>query len=115
MTRRPGEIVLGGSWEFPGGKIETGETPQQAVMREILEEVGIHVQPVASLTTVEHTYDHAHVHLHPWLCRHVSAEPKNLQVSDHQWVTIDKLAAITFPPANGPILDALTNYDFLTF
>lgn len=115
ITRRPCDTVLGGVWEFPGGKIEAGESPQQAVIRELAEEVGIEVQPVAALTVIEHVYDHAHVHLHPWLCHHVNGQVLNLQVSDHQWITLSNIDQITFPPANEPILETLKNFDFSTW
>jgi 8-oxo-dGTP diphosphatase len=112
ITRRPHDTVLGGAWEFPGGKIESGENPMQAVVRELAEEVGIQIEPVKELTVVEHIYEHAHVHLHPWLCRHGGGEPKNLQIMDHQWVEIFRLSEVTFPPANTPILTELLEHDF---
>lgn len=115
ITRRPGDSVLGGYWEFPGGKVEAGETPRQAAIRELSEEIGIQVEPVKSLTVVEHLYDHAHVHLHPWLCRWVDGEVKNLQVMEHQWVTLDKLPTVRFPPANGAIVEQLLQIDYADF
>ena len=115
ITRRPHDTVLGGAWEFPGGKIEPGETPSQAVVRELMEEVGIQVEPVKDLTVVEHTYEHAHVHLHPWLCRNVNGDPKNMQVLDHKWVVLEKLIDVTFPPANALILAELLAEDFTNF
>ncbi len=112
VTRRPDNTVLGGYWEFPGGKIEVGESPQQALTRELKEEVGLQVKPEHALSVVEHVYDHAHVHLHPWLCRHVSGDVENLQVSDHQWVNVESLQQINFPQANAPILRQLQTFDF---
>ena len=112
VTRRPDNTVLGGFWEFPGGKIEAGESPDLAVVRELKEEVGLQVKPTHALSVVEHVYDHAHVHLHPWLCRRVSGDVENLQVSEHKWVNVDAVSQINFPEANGPILSQLQAYDF---
>ena len=115
VTKRPKQTVLGGYWEFPGGKIESGESPQQTVIRELAEEVGILVHPLRALPVVEHVYDHAHVHLYPLLCRWIDGEVQNLQVSDHQWITLDNLSMVTFPPANDPILAQILQIDFSTW
>lgn len=115
VTRRPEDTVLGGSWEFPGGKVEPGETPANAVVRELAEEVGLQVKPVKSLTTVDYVYEHARVHLHPWLCRQTGGQLKNLQVTDHQWVDISAISQVTLPPANDPILAELARVDWSTW
>jgi len=112
VTRRPDDAPLGGLWEFPGGKVHKGELPQNAVKRELAEEVGIQVQPVIALCEVQHVYEHAHVHLHAWLCQQVGGDVENIQVSDSKWVKLEKVNTVTFPPANEDIVRQLMSIDF---
>ncbi len=107
ITRRPTDSVLAGYWEFPGGKIESGETPQQCVAREYLEEVGLTVRVGEPLAVIEHRYPHAVVRLTSFLCAPVSGRVRHLQVTDHQWVSPGDLAGYQFPPANEPLIEAL--------
>ena len=112
ITQRPHDTVLGGSWEFPGGKIEANESPRQAVSRELLEEIGIEVEPITALSVIEHVYEHAHVYLHPWLCKQLNGEPQNLEVIAHRWVGLEELLQIEFPSANNALVAELQCYDF---
>jgi mutator protein MutT len=109
ITQRPEGTPKAGSWEFPGGKIEPGETGRACVERETLEEVGVSVNPFEQLTTVEHTYDHARVVLDVWLCRlsDAAAEPRPIEVSDLRWVRASELPVSGFLEGNGPIIAAL--------
>ncbi len=104
IARRPQGAVLGGFWELPGGKVEPDETLEECVRREFLEEVGLEVSVTGAMAAVEHTYDHAHVRLHAFVCARVSGEPANLQVSEHRWVGPAELGDYTFPPANAPLM-----------
>lgn len=107
ITLRRQDTVLGGFWEFPGGKIEPGESPQACVAREFREEVGLEVSLEEPLGVLEHAYDHAHVTIRPFRCRWLAGEPRNLQVADHRWVRPKDLAQYAFPPANAPLLELL--------
>lgn len=107
ITLRPPDAVLGGFWEFPGGKVEPGESPRACVEREFREEVGLQVSVEESLGVLEHTYEHAHVTLRPFRCRWLAGEPRNLQVADHRWVRPKDLEQYDFPPANEPLLKLL--------
>lgn len=107
VTRRPEATVYAGYWEFPGGKIDPGETPEQAVMRELHEELAITVRPFRPLPVVEHVYAHAHVRLHGYLCEHQAGQPTHHGVADHRWVPLDDLHALRFPEANATILTHL--------
>ncbi len=107
ITLRGTARVLGGLWELPGGKIEANETVEQAVVRELREEVGITVEPIHELDAVEHVYDHAHIRLLPCICRRVDGLPRALEVDEVRWVALDDLDDYCFPEASGPVLEAL--------
>lgn len=106
ITRRPDHTVYGGYWELPGGKLESGESVEDGVRRELREEVGILVEILRPLTPVEHVYDHAHVRLLPLLCRMAenSPEPRNLEVAEHRWCPLDRLNEYQFPEANEQLI-----------
>lgn len=105
ISRRAAAGVLGGYWEFPGGKLEANESAEACVVRELREELGVEVCPTSVLDAIEHTYDHARVVLRPFICAHVGGEPRALEVEEWKWVTVDELADHRFPPANGPLLE----------
>lgn len=107
ITRRRADTVLGGLWEFPGGKLEADETAEQCVVRELMEEVGIDVEVIASFTALRHEYEHGKVQLMPRLCRVVAGEAKPLEVADVAWVEAATLEAYAFPEANGELLAAV--------
>jgi len=107
ITRRRKEGVLGGLWEFPGGKIEQGESAEACVVRELAEEVGLVVRVTAALEPVCHVYDHGQVHLQAFLCQRVSGEPRPLHVSDCRWVRLAALEDYAFPAGNAPLLAQL--------
>jgi 8-oxo-dGTP diphosphatase len=102
VGRRPEGAALAGFWEFPGGKVEPAETPQQAAERECLEEAGLAVEVGAALSTVEHQYTHARVRISFFACRPVdqSAMPH----PPFQWYPAAALAELPFPPANAEIV-----------
>lgn len=110
VSQRKQDQVLAGMWEFPGGKVEAGETPAQCVVRELREEVGLGVMVQQPLARISHTYDHAHVRLRPFLCAWERGEAQPLQVAQCRWVTAEELAALHFPPANAPLLMWLRGY-----
>lgn len=109
ITRRRADTVFPGSWELPGGKLEPGESPEDGVVRELREEVGVEAEVTGVLPVVEHVYPHAHVRLHPRLCRlrPGSPEPRALHVAEWLWCAADALDGHEFPPANDAIMRAL--------
>ncbi|MEM8834596.1 MAG: (deoxy)nucleoside triphosphate pyrophosphohydrolase [Planctomycetota bacterium] len=109
ITRRPTDTVFGGSWELPGGKADPGETPEQTVVRELWEEVGVRCEVIGTLGDIRHDYEHARVRLHPRVCRLLpdSPEPAALHVSEFRWVPLDEIDRYEFPPANGGIVASL--------
>ena len=107
IDRRPAKGLLGGLWEFPGGKIEPGETVEACIQREIREELGIEIAVGEPLIAVEHTYSHFRVTLHVHHCRHLSGEPQPIECDEVRWVSIEELDQFPFPKANVKIIEAL--------
>ena len=103
IDRRPNSGMLAGMWEFPGGKIEAGETPEACAIREVKEEVGLDVEAIAALGTVQHAYTHFSVTLHTFVCKHVTGEPQALEVAEVRWITPDRFDEFAFPVANQKI------------
>lgn len=107
IDRRPQSGLLGGLWEFPGGKIEPGETVEECIRREIQEELGIEVEVGDRLISLDHAYSHFRVTLNVHHCRHVSGDPQPIECDEIRWVTLAELDQYPFPAANVQIIDAL--------
>lgn len=109
VAQRPPGKSLAGLWEFPGGKIEPGETPVAALVRELAEELGIAVDPaaLAPLTFVSHAYPDFHLLMLLYVVRAWTGEPAGQQGQPLRWGTVDELAALPMPPADLPLLAAL--------
>ncbi len=107
IDRRKQEGLLGGLWEFPGGKIEPDETVEECVKREIKEELDIEIEVGSRLITIEHAYTHFKVTLNVFNCKHLSGEPKPLESDEVKWVTLDEIDQYPFPKANGQIIEAM--------
>lgn len=109
ITKRANDGLLGGLWEFPGGKIRDGETPQAAVVREIKEEVGLDVEVTGFVARVQHAYTHFKVDLEVYRCRPLGAIDVVLDgPTDHRWIVRDQISDYAFPKANHkfiPFLD----------
>lgn len=109
ISRRREGAVYAGWWEIPGGKIDPGESPEEAVERELFEEVGARVEVTGRLPSVDHTYPHARVRLHPRLCALAphSPEPRAIEVDEVRWIDLGELGAYRFPEANDAVVAAL--------
>lgn len=107
IDRRPAEGLLGGLWEFPGGKVEPGETVPECIVREIQEELGITVAVAEHLVTVSHAYTHFKVTLVVHHCQLISGEPQPLACEEIRWVDLTELDQYPFPVANLRIIEAL--------
>jgi A/G-specific adenine glycosylase len=104
--RRPNGL-LGGLWEFPGGKVKKGESLEAALRREVREELGVTVRVVRPVATVQHTYSHFAVTLHAYECTYAAGKPKCNTCVDYKWVYPKQLKNYAFPAANKKIIAAL--------
>jgi len=104
--RKP-EGLLGGLWEFPGGKRGAGESLEHAVVREVREEVGIEVEPTALLAVVRHAYTHFRITMHAYECRHMSGRARPIACDAVKWVHLSRLDDYAFPKANHKVIAAL--------
>ena len=107
IDRRRPQGLLGGLWEFPGGKIELGETVEDCIQREIQEELGIEIAVGSHLITIDHAYTHFRVTLTVHHCRHLSGIPQPLECDEIRWVNLEELDQYPFPKANVQIINAL--------
>jgi len=96
---------LAGVWEFPGGKVKPGETPEAAAARECLEETGLAVRVTGSYPQIDYDYEHARVRLHFFACTPI--EQQGPLPSRFRWVSRAELGQYTFPPANASLLALL--------
>ncbi|MEA5449860.1 A/G-specific adenine glycosylase [Leptolyngbya sp. CCNP1308] len=110
IDRRKQEGLLGGLWEFPGGKIEPGETIEDCIAREIQEELGIEIAVGDRLCTVTHAYSHFKVTLNVHHCTHLAGDPQPIECDEVRWVTLDTIEEFPFPKANIHIINALRAY-----
>ncbi len=107
IAKRPDKGLLGGLWEFPGGKVEDNESPEQAAAREIKEELDIDVQVDELFDTVKHAYTHFSITMQVFNCKYLSGTPKTIGCADWKWVTLDTIDDFAFPRANRKILDKM--------
>jgi A/G-specific adenine glycosylase len=108
IGKRPPEGLLGGLWEFPGGKIEPGESPEEAAGRELREEMCIEAAIGRPIAVVPHAYSHFRITLHAFEATWTSGEPCGDAVSEWKWVQPDELGNYAFPAANRPVLEQIS-------
>ncbi len=109
LQKRPEGRSMAGLWEFPGGKVEEGETPESALIRELEEElgVGIEAQNLYPVTFASEALGDKHLILMLYICRIWSGEPKALESPEIAWVPLSEMHNLEMPPADGPFIDAL--------
>jgi 8-oxo-dGTP diphosphatase len=109
IARRPADKEMAGLWEFPGGKVDPGERPEQTLIRELKEELGIQVQEacLAPLTFASHRYEAFQLLMPLWICRKWDGEPKALEGQELAWVRPNRLRDYPMPPADEPLIPHL--------
>jgi 8-oxo-dGTP diphosphatase len=109
IAQRPEGKQLAGLWEFPGGKLQDGERPEEALARELAEELGVVVEPadLAPLTFASHAYEEFHLLMPLYLCRRWRGEPQSREGQALAWTRASELAAYAMPPADLPLIAPL--------
>ena len=109
LAQRPEGKKLAGMWEFPGGKVEPGETPEAALIRELGEELGIDTAEscLAPLSFASHSYDDFHLIMLVFVCRKWQGHPKPLEGGELAWVRPARLRDYEMPPADLPLIPVL--------
>ncbi len=107
IAQRPAEGLLGGLWEFPGGKCEPGETLAECLRREIREELALEIEVGDPVAVVEHGFTHFAITLHAFRCRLLAGEPQALGVAAWRWVRPEELGRFAFSAADRQVIAAL--------
>jgi A/G-specific adenine glycosylase len=107
IQKRKEDGLLGGLWEFPGGKVEAGESLEDAVLREIKEETGLDVLLEQEIDTIKHAYTHFKITLTAFYCRWNGGEAQVHAATENRWVSPETLSTYAFPKANLKIIDHL--------
>jgi 8-oxo-dGTP diphosphatase len=107
ITQRRPQAFMPLKWEFPGGKVEPGESDHQALARELKEELDIQVQVGDHFMGLKHAYPDFDVDFQVYSCSIVSGDLRKLAVNDYRWVAVSELETFEFPPADQPTVEQL--------
>ena len=109
VSERPAGKQLAGLWEFPGGKVESGERPEATLIRELVEELGIRVEEpcLAPLTFASHAYPEFHLLMPLYVCRRWTGTPQPMEGQALKWVRPKALRDLAMPPADAPLIPFL--------
>ncbi len=111
LSKRPEGKSLAGLWEFPGGKLEAGETPEECLVRELHEELGIIVKTacLAPLTFASHRYEKFHLFMPLYICRRFEGMPTGREGQELKWVKPRHMRDYPMPPADEPLIPILVD------
>ncbi len=109
LSQRPPGKALAGLWEFPGGKLELGESPEQGLVRELREELGIDtkIACLAPLTFASHAYPEFHLFMPLYVCRRFVGTPRGMEGQQLKWVRPRDMRDYPMPPADEPLIPIL--------
>ena len=107
ITQRRSDDAHGGMWEFPGGKQEPGESLEECLTRELMEELGIEVEVQEPFITIQHSYPQVQITLHAFHCRILRGEPRAIACADWKWAEVAELRSYTFSEADQSIVAKL--------
>lgn len=111
ITQRRATAVLPLLWEFPGGRVEGGETDQEALRREVRHRLGVEIEVAPLISFVNHPYEKYSVDLYLYECRIESGEPSAVHVKDFRWVRSDEFERFEFTPADEASMAELLDVD----
>lgn len=107
ITQRLPDDSFGGAWEFPGGKLDPGETLEACVIREMKEELDITVVVGRKMKEIEHRYPTRTIRLHCFSCRIVQGEPRPIECATWRWILAEEFDQFPFPPASMPLIEQI--------
>lgn len=107
VAQRPDDGLLAGMWEFPGGKVEAGESFPDALKRELMEELALEVEVGELFTVVKHAFTHFKITLYAFECQHIGAQPQAIEAQAFAWTTLDDIHQYSFGKADRVLIDAL--------
>jgi 8-oxo-dGTP diphosphatase len=109
VAQRPAGKPMAGLWEFPGGKLSPGETPEACLVRELHEELGVDTETacLAPLTFASHAYERFHLLMPLWVCRKWRGEPTGREGQTLRWLRPRALRVLAMPPADAPLIPFL--------
>ncbi len=97
-------------WEFPGGKVEEGESPEECIVREIMEELNINIEVLDIYDVVYHKYEDKTILLLVFNCEYISGEPKPIECNAFNWVRVNELSSYKFTYADEKVVKKMTKY-----
>ena len=103
--------LLGGLWEFPGGKLENNESAEDCVIREIYEEIGVNIEIKSFISTIKHQYSHFSISLDSFHCLYIDGEPKPKTSSELKWISPKDIPNFPFPKANHKFINKIPDYN----
>lgn len=111
IALRPNDVMLGGLWEFPGGKKEKSESIKQTVSRELEEELGVMVEVFGRYQKLKHAYSHFKITLHAYWCKITDGKPIPKSSMEIKWVSLSEIEQYPFPKANKTLIEGLLHLD----